>query len=85
MFSKFWNQAKNRNELREYLSKNGIGTLTQWGSKAIHQFKGIGMDKNLPVTDKIFSEILMLPLNLFINEDDVKYIIEKIKDFYVKN
>ena len=43
------------------------------------------MEKNLPITDQIFSEILMLPLNLFISEDDVKYIIDKIKDFYVKN
>ena len=54
------------------------------GGKAIHQFKGIGMEKNLPVTDKFFRNF-NASLNLFINEDDVKYIIEKIKDFYVKN
>ena len=85
VFQNYEIQAKNRDELREFLSKNGIGTLIQWGGKAIHQFKGIGMEKNLPVTDQIFSEILMLPLNLFISENDVKYIIEKIKNFYIKN
>ena len=85
VFQNYEIQVKNRNELREFLLKNGIGTLVQWGGKAIHQFKGIGMEKNLPITDQIFSEILMLPLNLFISEDDVKYIIDKIKDFYVNN
>ena len=85
VFQNYEIQAKNRDELREFLLKNGIGTLIQWGGKAIHQFKGIGMEKNLPVTDKIFSEILMLPLNLFISENDLKYIIDKIKNFYVKN
>ena len=55
------------------------------GGKAIHQFKGIGIEKDLPITDRIFSEILMLPLNLFISEDDVKYIINNVKNFYSKN
>ena len=85
VFQNYEIQAKNRDNLREFLLKNGIGTLIQWGGKAIHQFKGIGIEKNLPVTDQIFSEILMLPLNLFISENDVKYIIDKIKNFYIKN
>jgi dTDP-4-amino-4,6-dideoxygalactose transaminase len=85
VFQNYEVQVKDRNKLKEFLSENGIGTLIQWGGKAIHQFKGIGIDKHLPITDKIFSEILMLPLNLFITEDDVKYVIENIKNFYSKN
>ena len=59
--------------------------MIQWGGKAIHQFSGIGIEKHLPFTDKIFLEILMLPLNLFIEEDDVKNVIKNIKNFYSKN
>jgi hypothetical protein len=32
----------NRDELKEYLSSKGIGTLIQWGGKAVHEFKDLG-------------------------------------------
>tara|TARA_B100001559_G_scaffold137481_1_gene115460 strand:+ start:48373 stop:49485 length:1113 start_codon:yes stop_codon:yes gene_type:complete len=85
VFQNYEIQAKDRNNLIDFLSQKGIGTLIQWGGKAIHQFKGIGIEKDLPITDRIFSEILMLPLNLFISEDDVKYIINNVKNYYSKN
>jgi len=85
VFQNYEIQVKDRNKLKEFLFENGIGTLIQWGGKAIHQFNGIGIEKHLPFTDNIFLEILMLPLNLFIEEDDVKYVIKNIKNFYSKN
>lgn len=84
VFQNYEIQAKDRKNLIDFLSQKGIGTLIQWGGKAIHQFKGIGIEKDLPITDRIFSEILMLPLNLFISEDDVKYIINNVKNYYSK-
>lgn len=82
VFQNYEIQTKKRNDLKKYLEKNGIGTLIQWGGKAIHQFKDLQFKQNLPNTDKIFSEILMLPLNMFVTEEEIKFITKTIKNFF---
>ena len=77
-------QADNRDELKSYLQKNNIGTLIQWGGIALHQFSQLGFSHSLPNTEKFFKNCIMLPMNVFINDDDVDYICEKIIQFYKK-
>ena len=37
--------AEDRDNLKEHLAQNGIGTLIQWGGMAIHHFKNLGFNK----------------------------------------
>lgn len=76
--------ADDRNELRKYLSEKNIGTLIQWGGKSIHQFQQLGFTQKLPNTDKFFERCIMLPMNIFISDEDVEYICNSIKYFYRK-
>ena len=76
--------ADKRDELKNYLSKKNIGTLVQWGGKGIHHFQNLGFTQVLPNTDKFFKRCIMLPMNLFISDDDVDYICKSIKEFYRK-
>ena len=76
--------ADNRDELKKFLSDKNIGTLIQWGGKGIHQFEQLGFTKKLPKTDKFFKRCIMLPMNIFISDTDIKYICEAIKSFYSK-
>lgn len=76
--------ADHRDELKKYLSAKGIGTLIQWGGKGIHQFKQLGFNQKLPNTDKFFERCIMLPMNIFISNEDVEYICNSIKSFYRK-
>jgi len=75
-------QADRRDELKMHLDENGIGTLIQWGGMAVHQFKQLGFNQVLPKTEKFFERCIMLPMNIFINNEDIEYICEKVKDFY---
>lgn len=74
--------ADRRDDLKKYLSKNNIGTLIQWGGEAIHQFQHLGFTQNLPKTDEFFKRCLMLPMNIFVSDDDVEYICSCIRKFY---
>ncbi len=76
--------AENRNELKEYLSSKGIGTLVQWGGKGVHQWESLGFNEILPKVERFFEGCIMLPMNLFITDIDIDYICETIKDFYAK-
>jgi len=76
--------ANNRDELKKYLSEKNIGTLIQWGGKGIHQFQQLGFTQKLPNTDKFFERCIMLPMNIFISDEDVEYICNSIKSFYRK-
>lgn len=76
--------ADDRDELKKYLSEKNIGTLVQWGGKGIHQFKQLGFTQKLPNTDKFFGRCIMLPMNIFISNEDVEYICNSIKSFYRK-
>ena len=81
-FQNYEIRAKKRDELKNYLALEGVGTLIQWSGKAINHHKHLGMFSRLSKTDKFFNEILSLPINMFINDDDVFYIIDLIKNFY---
>ena len=75
-------QGDRRDELKEYLRVNGIGTLIQWGGKAVHQFERLGFTCRLPKVERFFERCIMLPMNMFISDDDVHYICDKISQFY---
>ncbi len=76
--------AENREELRDHLKKKGIGTLIQWGGKAVHQWEVLGFKSELPKVEDFFEKCLMLPINMFISDEDVLYVCENIIEFYAK-
>jgi dTDP-4-amino-4,6-dideoxygalactose transaminase len=82
LFQNYEIEADRRNELRAHLSKNGIGTISQWGGKAVHQFKALGFTANLPATERLFERCLMLPLNMTVTDEEVRYISRVTTDFY---
>lgn len=75
-------ESSRREDLREYLDQAGVKTLLQWGGKAVHQFENLGLDFKLPATEKILRRSFLLPINTMITDDDVKYICDKIREFY---
>ena len=68
----------------EFLFKNGVGTIIQWSGKAIHQWEVLGFDVKLPKTEEFFNRCLMLPMNMFISDDDIHYVCRLIQSFYQK-
>ena len=77
-------QADNRDALKDYLREKGVGTLIQWGGKAVHQWTALGFTNRLPKTENFFERCIMLPMNVFISDDDVHYICDVIHEFYRK-
>lgn len=82
VFQNYEIEADRRDELRAYLREQGIGTLIQWGGKAIHQNPALKMDVRLPRTDRLFERCLMLPMNVMVTRDDVDFIADTIRHFY---
>ena len=75
-------EATRRDKFKSFLSDNGIGTLIQWGGKAVHEFKDLGFSQSLPITEKIMRDSLMLPLNMTVKDVEIKYICKCIRSFY---
>lgn len=75
-------EASRRDALREHLKAHGIGTLIQWGGKAVHQWSGLGFTQSLPYTDALFERLLLLPMNLSLTDDQAHEVCDVIIDFY---
>jgi dTDP-4-amino-4,6-dideoxygalactose transaminase len=72
-----------RDELRSYLSEQGVGSIIQWGGKAVHQLQGLGFESvRLPITEKMTSRFLMLPMHTALSDDDVSHICQVVRRFY---
>ncbi len=82
IFQNYEIEALKRNELKEYLSNKGIGTLIQWGGQAVHEFRDLGFIQLLPFTENIMRTSLLLPLNMSITDDEVDYVCQCIRGFY---
>jgi dTDP-4-amino-4,6-dideoxygalactose transaminase len=75
-------EAQQRDPLRAHLREYGIGTLLPWGGKAVHQWDKLGFAKKLPLTEKMFEQILLLPLNMSITDEEVTHVCNAIYHFY---
>jgi dTDP-4-amino-4,6-dideoxygalactose transaminase len=76
-------ESEQRDALKLFLNKKGIGTIIQWGGKAVHQLEGLGFDRvELPVVEQMTSRFLMLPMHTALTDDDVDYICGCIQEFY---
>jgi dTDP-4-amino-4,6-dideoxygalactose transaminase len=82
IFQNYELQAERRDELRNHLKACGVGTLVQWGGKAVHQFRGLGFNQKLPYVEIMFQRALMLPLNTALSDDDVNYVCDCVSNFY---
>lgn len=77
-------EAEDRDGLRQHLAGLGIGTLVQWGGKAVHQFSALGFTTPLPRTELLFQRCLMLPINMMVSADDAEYIAGCIRQYYLE-
>ncbi len=82
IFQNYEIEAERRDQLKDFLKAHGVGTLIQWGGKPVHQFRKLGFTQSLPRTDKLFTRLLMLPMNMSLNDEDVNYVADRVLEFY---
>ncbi len=87
-FHRYVIRVKKREELIKYLGRKGIETKVHY-EKNIHDQKSLKkylkIPKNLVNTDILTKQTLSLPINQFLNLDQIKYVSKAINDFYYKD
>jgi dTDP-4-amino-4,6-dideoxygalactose transaminase len=79
---------KKRDELQKYLTENGIGTGLHYPIPLHLQkaYEDLGyVEGDFPITEKVASEILSLPMYPQITTDQQEYVATKIKQFFILN
>ncbi len=76
-------KTRKRDDLFKYLRENGIEAAIHYPvpchkQKALEEFNSL----SLPVTERVSGEILSLPIHQHLTNEEVSYIIDKIKDFF---
>ena len=82
VFQNYEIEAARRDDLRLHLKALGIGTLIQWGGKAVHQWSALKFNASLPFTERLFERLLLLPMNLSLTDDDIHQVCDAIESFY---
>ena len=78
-------ECEQREKLMAFLYEKNIGTIIQWGGKAIHQIEALNFNSELPYTNEIFKKCLLLPMNTTLTDEAVEYIISVIQEFYIQS
>ena len=77
-------RAQKRDRLVDYLKECGIEILISW-PKPMHHHQALGLSHfHLPQTERISKEVLSLPMNTEISNEQVEFVIESIRNFYMK-
>lgn len=82
-FQNYEMEADRRDDLRQYLRDQGVGTLIQWGGTAVHQITALGLAQDgLARTEQLFRRAIMLPMNQYLRDEEVAYVIDHVRAFY---
>lgn len=77
-------EARDRDSLVAHLKTAGVEILIPWGGKAVHQFEALSLSHyHLPRTECLMQGVLMLPLTTELADEQVEYVAEVIRDFYL--
>jgi len=83
VFQNYEIEAKDKDNLVAFLKASGIEILIPWGGKGVHQLDNLDLPKfDLPRTDQLFEGALMLPLQTELTDTQIKYVSEKVHEFY---
>lgn len=75
-------RTRDRNKFREYLNNNKVGSDIHYPVAPHKQLAYKEWNtESYPISEKIHQEILSLPLNTTLTEEEVSYIIEKINQY----
>lgn len=75
-------RAEKRDELVSHLKKNGIEVLISW-PKPMHYHHALKLKHFvLPETERICKEVVSLPMNAEITNEQLEYVIDCLKRFY---
>lgn len=70
-----------RNALQVFLKERNIGTGIHYKPNHLLTYYGGGRT-SLPVTEKLYEELLSLPLHPGLGDEDVEYVCETVKGFF---
>lgn len=81
-FTNYVIRTKERDKIVNHLRNCGIEILISW-PKPMHHQKALKLDNfHLPKTEEISREVLSLPINTEITDEQVKYVINSIHQFF---
>jgi len=75
-------QAEDRDQLRQHLVDDGIGTIVQWGGYMVHQFEELKLKYNAPYAEEMSRRYMLLPMHHLLSEEQVIQICKSIREFY---
>mgnify|MGYP001568891966 CR=1 FL=1 len=71
-----------REDFAKFLKNKGIETLTR-DSVPNHKMKGLELSHfNLPITEKLATQVIRLPLHEHLKDNEVEYIIKNVKEYF---
>jgi len=74
-------RTQHRDQLQDYLSKNGIQTMIHYPVPTHQQDAYLDMrHDNLPITESIHNEILSLPMSPRLDKKDIDYVSKYVND-----
>lgn len=77
-------RAQDRDKLVAYLRENGIETLIS-NPKPVHHHEPLGLRHfHLPKTEQFADEVVSLPMNAEISDEQVEFVIDSVRRFYQK-
>ena len=83
VFQNYEIEAQDRDRLVDHLNGKGVEILIPWGGKGVHQFKALGLSHfHLPRTERLFQDVLMLPLHTELSDEKVEYVCQTVHEFY---
>jgi dTDP-4-amino-4,6-dideoxygalactose transaminase len=85
VFQNYEIEAQDRDGLVADLRANGVEILIPWGGKGVHQFKALGLSHfRLPRTERLFRDVLMLPLHTELDDEQVEHVAQVIRNYYTR-
>jgi dTDP-4-amino-4,6-dideoxygalactose transaminase len=82
VFQNYEIQTERRDDLRAFLTEQGIGTLIQWAGWPVHKNKNLGFTESLPQTDEYYEKCLMLPMHVALSNEHADRVIEAVLTFH---
>ncbi len=75
-------RTQNRDALFDYLKENGVEPLVHWRIP-YYSYKELNLeDRGFPETEAICREVISLPMNVEITDEEVDYVVTCIRNFF---